>query len=414
MIDCAEDRERFKQMLMALELKQPPNRTASTVAEGLAGAAAIGYPLVMRPSNVLGGRAMEIIHEQVDLERYMRDAEIMSKTYPERLPILLDRFLNDAIEVDVDAVSDGVDVIIGGIMEHIEEAGVHSGDSACSLPPFSLPVAMQNELRRQTIAMARALNVVGLMNVQFAIQGETVYVLEVNPRASRTVPFVSKATGVPLAKIAARCMAGQSLAEQGVTGEVVPPYYSVKEAVFPFIKFPGVDTILGPEMKSTGEVMGVGETFAEAFVKSQLAASVKLPKSGNVFISVREADKPGAVDVARSLAELGFTILATRGTAAAISAAGVPVKSVNKVAEGRPHIVDMVKNGEVNLIINTVDSKPAVMRDSYSIRHAALQGRVTYYTTLAGARAACIGMHHLDDLQVYDVQSQHKRKAVVS
>ncbi|ADL56261.1 carbamoyl-phosphate synthase large subunit [Gallionella capsiferriformans] len=414
MIDCAEDRERFKQMLMALELKQPPNRTASTVAEGLAGAAAIGYPLVMRPSNVLGGRAMEIIHEQVDLERYMRDAEIMSKTYPERLPILLDRFLNDAIEVDVDAVSDGVDVIIGGIMEHIEEAGVHSGDSACSLPPFSLPVAMQNELRRQTVAMARALNVVGLMNVQFAIQGETVYVLEVNPRASRTVPFVSKATGVPLAKIAARCMAGQSLAEQGVTGEVVPPYYSVKEAVFPFIKFPGVDTILGPEMKSTGEVMGVGETFAEAFVKSQLAASVKLPKSGNVFISVREADKPGAVDVARSLAELGFTILATRGTAAAISAAGVPVKSVNKVAEGRPHIVDMVKNGEVNLIINTVDSKPAVMRDSYSIRHAALQGRVTYYTTLAGARAACIGMHHLDDLQVYDVQSQHKRKAVVS
>ncbi|HCI51861.1 MAG TPA: carbamoyl phosphate synthase large subunit [Gallionella sp.] len=414
MIDCAEDRERFKQMLMALELKQPPNRTASTVAEGLAGAAAIGYPLVMRPSNVLGGRAMEIIHEQADLERYMRDAEIMSKTYPERLPILLDRFLNDAIEVDVDAVSDGVDVIIGGIMEHIEEAGVHSGDSACSLPPFSLPVAMQNELRRQTIAMARALNVVGLMNVQFAIQGETVYVLEVNPRASRTVPFVSKATGVPLAKIAARCMAGQSLAQQGVTGEVVPPYYSVKEAVFPFIKFPGVDTILGPEMKSTGEVMGVGETFAEAFVKSQLAASVKLPKSGNVFISVREADKPGAVDVARSLADLGFTILATRGTAAALSAAGVPVKSVNKVAEGRPHIVDMVKNGEVNLIINTVDSKPAVMRDSYSIRHAALQGRVTYYTTLAGARAACIGMHHLDDLQVYDVQSQHKRKAVVS
>ncbi len=414
MIDCAEDRERFKQMLMQLNLKQPPNRTASTVAEGLAGAAAIGYPLVMRPSNVLGGRAMEIIHEQADLERYMRDAEVMSKTYPERLPILLDRFLNDAIEVDVDAVSDGCDVIIGGIMEHIEEAGVHSGDSACSLPPFSLPVAMQNELRRQTVAMARALNVVGLMNVQFAIQGETVYVLEVNPRASRTVPFVSKATGVPLAKIAARCMAGQSLAQQGVTGEVVPPYYSVKEAVFPFIKFPGVDIILGPEMKSTGEVMGVGDTFAEAFVKSQLAASVKLPKSGKVFISVREADKPGAVEVARSLAALGFTLLATRGTAAAIAAAGIAVTVVNKVAEGRPHIVDMVKNGEVSLIINTVESKPAVMRDSYSIRHAALQGRVTYYTTLAGARAACVGLHHLDGLQVYDVQTQHKRNSVAS
>jgi carbamoyl-phosphate synthase large subunit len=314
----------------------------------------------------------------------------------------------------VDAVSDGCDVIIGGIMEHIEEAGVHSGDSACSLPPFSLSVAMQNELRRQTVAMARALNVVGLMNVQFAIQGETVYVLEVNPRASRTVPFVSKATGVPLAKIAARCMAGQSLAQQGVTGEVVPPYYSVKEAVFPFIKFPGVDIILGPEMKSTGEVMGVGDTFAEAFVKSQLAASVKLPKSGNVFISVREADKPGAVEVARSLAALGFTLLATRGTAAAIAAAGVAVTVVNKVAEGRPHIVDMVKNGEVSLIINTVESKPAVMRDSYSIRHAALQGRVTYYTTLAGARAACVGLHHLDGLQVYDVQTQHKRNSVAS
>ncbi len=414
MIDCAEDRERFKQMLMGLDLKQPPNRTASTVAEGLAGAAAIGYPLVMRPSNVLGGRAMEIIHAQVDLERYMRDAEVMSRTYPERLPILLDRFLNDAIEVDVDAVSDGVDVIIGGIMEHIEEAGVHSGDSACSLPPFSLSEAMQDELRRQTVAMARALNVVGLMNVQFAIQGETVYVLEVNPRASRTVPFVSKATGVPLAKIAARCMAGQSLAQQGVTREVVPDYYSVKEAVFPFIKFPGVDVILGPEMKSTGEVMGVGNTFAEAFVKSQLAASVNLPKSGNVFISVREADKPGAVEVARTLEKLGYALLATRGTAAAITAAGIAVKVLNKVGEGRPNVVDMIKNGEVSLIVNTVESNPSVMRDSYSIRHAALQGRVTYYTTLAGARAACIGMQHLDDLQVYDVQTQHKRKAVTS
>ncbi|MDH2916149.1 MAG: carbamoyl-phosphate synthase large subunit, partial [Gallionella sp.] len=409
MIDMAEDRARFQAMLRKLELKQPPNRTASHGAEAVAGAAEIGYPLVMRPSNVLGGRGMEIIHAQPDLERYMRDAEELAKIYPERMPILLDRFLNDAIEVDVDAVSDGKQVIIGGIMEHIEEAGVHSGDSACSLPPYSLSAKMQDELRRQTVAMAKELNVIGLMNVQFAIQGETVYVLEVNPRASRTVPYVSKATGVPLAKIAARCMAGQSLASQGVNKEVIPPYYSVKEAVFPFIKFPGVDTILGPEMKSTGEVMGVGETFAEAFVKSQLAASVKLPKSGKVFISVREADKTGAAEVARSLKELGFTILATRGTGSVISAAGVEVTIVNKVQEGRPHIVDMIKNGEVSLIVNTVDSKPSVMKDSYSIRHAALQGRVTYYTTLAGARAACLGMHHLAELQVYDVQSLHRR-----
>jgi carbamoyl-phosphate synthase large subunit len=409
MIDCAEDRARFQQMLHKLNLKQPPNRTACNVEEGNAGVAEIGYPLVMRPSNVLGGRAMEIIHEQADLERYMRDAQEMSKTYPERMPILLDRFLDDAIEVDVDAVSDGKDVIIGGIMEHVEQAGVHSGDSACSLPPFSLSQALQDELRRQTVAMAKMLNVVGLMNVQFAIQGETVYVLEVNPRASRTVPFVSKATGMPLAKIAARCMAGQSLAQQGITNEVIPPYYSVKEAVFPFIKFPGVDTILGPEMKSTGEVMGVGDTFAEAFVKSQLAASVKLPKDGKVFISVREADKSGVVEIARSLVQLGFTLRATRGTAAVISAAGIAVDVVNKVAEGRPHVVDMIKNGEVSLIINTVDSKPSVMRDSYSIRHVALQGRVTYYTTLAGARAACVGMQHLTALSVYDLQSQHKR-----
>jgi carbamoyl-phosphate synthase large subunit len=409
MIDCAEDRARFQAMLRELNLKQPPNRTASNVADAVAGAAEIGYPLVMRPSNVLGGRAMEIIHAQPDLERYMRDAEEMSKTYPERMPILLDRFLNDAIEIDVDAVSDGIQVIIGGIMEHIEEAGVHSGDSACSLPPYSLSTTLQDELRRQTVAMAKSLKVVGLMNVQFAIQGETVYVLEVNPRASRTVPFVSKATGVSLAKIAARCMAGNTLLQQGVTKEIIPPYYSVKEAVFPFIKFPGVDVILGPEMKSTGEVMGVGNTFAEAFVKSQLAASVKLPKDGKVFISVREADKPATVEVAKKLHDLGFTILATRGTASLIAAGGVPVIVVNKVAEGRPHIVDMIKNGEVKLIINTVDSKPSVMRDSYSIRHAALQGRVTYYTTLAGARAACMGMQHLTELQVYDLQSLHKR-----
>ncbi len=409
MIDCAEDRARFQQMLQQLGLKQPPNRTVSTSEQANQAAQELGYPLVMRPSNVLGGRAMEIVHGQPDLERYMRDAVEDAKIYPERMPILLDRFLNDAIEVDVDAISDGNEVLIGGIMEHIEEAGVHSGDSACSLPPYSLTAEMQDELRRQTRAMAKALNVVGLMNVQFAIQGETVYVLEVNPRASRTVPFVSKATGVPLAKIAARCMAGQALAQQGVSEEVVPPYCSVKEAVFPFIKFPGVDIILGPEMKSTGEVMGVGETFAEAFVKSQLAAGVKLPSSGKVFISVREADKAGAVEVARSLRELGFTVLATRGTGAVCAEAGVAVTVVNKVAEGRPHIVDMIKNGEVSLIVNTVDSKPSVMRDSYSIRHAALQGRVTYYTTLAGARAACLGMQHMAELQVYDVQAQHRR-----
>jgi carbamoyl-phosphate synthase large subunit len=409
MIDCAEDRSRFQQMLHQLNLKQPPNRTACSVEEGIAGVAEIGYPLVMRPSNVLGGRAMEIIHEQSDLERYMLDAQEMSITYPERMPILLDRFLDDAIEVDVDAVSDGKDVIIGGIMEHIEQAGVHSGDSACSLPPFSLSKKLQEELRRQTVAMAKALKVVGLMNVQFAIQGDTVYVLEVNPRASRTVPFVSKATGIPLAKVAARCMAGVSLAQQGMTREVIPPYYSVKEAVFPFIKFPGVDTILGPEMKSTGEVMGVGDTFAEAFVKSQLAASVKLPKDGKVFVSVRDADKSGVLEIARSLVRLGFALRATRGTASVISAAGIAVDVVNKVAEGRPHIVDMIKNGEISLIVNTVDSRPSVMRDSYSIRHAALQGRVTYFTTLAGARAACVGMRHLTALSVSDLQSQHQR-----
>ncbi|MDO8413630.1 MAG: carbamoyl-phosphate synthase large subunit [Gallionellaceae bacterium] len=411
MIDCAEDRARFQKMLQRLGLKQPPNRTVSTLEQAVVAAQEIGYPLVVRPSNVLGGRAMEIVHAQADLERYMNGAVESAKIFPERMPILLDRFLNDAIEVDVDAVSDGAEVLIGGIMEHIEEAGVHSGDSACSLPPFSLSQAMQNELRRQTQAMAQALNVVGLMNVQFAIQGETVYVLEVNPRASRTVPFVSKATGIALAKVAARCMVGKTLAQQGVTKEVIPPYYSVKEAVFPFIKFPGVDTILGPEMKSTGEVMGVGDTFAEAFVKSQLAAGVKLPSSGKVFISVRGADKPGAIEIAKSLRDMGFTLLATRGTAAVLVAAGVAVAVVNKVAEGRPHIVDMIKNGEISLIINTVDSKRSAMQDSYSIRHAALQGRVTYYTTLAGARAACVGMKQWVEWRVYDVQTQHKRLA---
>jgi carbamoyl-phosphate synthase large subunit len=352
---------------------------------------------------VLGGRAMEIVHEQADLERYMREAIKVSNDSP----VLLDRFLNDASEIDVDAVSDGKDVIIGGVMEHIEQAGVHSGDSACSLPPFSLSPELQDELRRQTVAMARALKVVGLMNVQFAIQNGVVYVLEVNPRASRTVPFVSKATGLQLAKIAARCMAGKSLAEQGVTAEVVPPYYSVKEAVFPFIKFPGADTILGPEMKSTGEVMGIGKTFAEAFLKSQMASGERLPSSGKVFLSVRDSDKERAVEVARSLHQLGFSLLATRGTAAAIAAAGLPVTPVNKVAEGRPHIVDMIKNREIALIVNTVEDRRTAIRDSYSIRRAALQQRVSLFTTLAGARAGCTGIEQGQELRAYSVQSLH-------
>ncbi|GMU50293.1 MAG: carbamoyl-phosphate synthase large chain [Candidatus Desulfobacillus denitrificans] len=403
MIDAAEDRERFQQMLHELGLKQPPNRTARTEEEAIRLATEIGYPLVVRPSYVLGGRAMEIVHEQKDLERYMRDAIQVSNDSP----VLLDRFLNDATEVDVDALSDGKQVLIGGIMQHIEQAGVHSGDSACSLPPYTLTQEVQDQLREQTAKMARALNVVGLMNVQFAIQNGTVYVLEVNPRASRTVPFVSKATGLPLAKVAARCMAGRSLAGQGVTREIVPPYYSVKEAVFPFIKFPGVDTILGPEMKSTGEVMGVGRTFAEAFVKSQLAAGVRLPKSGKAFVSVKEQDRAKAVEIARDLAEIGFALLATRGTGAAIEAAGLKVQIVNKVAEGRPHIVDMIKNNEVALIINTVEEKRQAIADSRSIRTSALAQRVEVFTTIEGARAACAGMRHLAELETYALQALH-------
>ena len=408
-IDVAEDRERFQKLLTKLKLKQPPNRTARSAQRALAAAAEIGYPLVVRPSYVLGGRAMEIVHEQSELERYMREAIKVSNDSP----VLLDRFLNDAIEVDVDAISDGTEVIIGGVMEHIEQAGVHSGDSACSLPPFSLSPELQEELRRQTVAMAKALKVNGLMNVQFAIQngpeGDVVYVLEVNPRASRTVPFVSKATGLPLAKIAARCMAGRSLADQKVTHEIVPPYYCVKEAVFPFIKFPGADTILGPEMKSTGEVMGVGETFAEAFVKSQLGSGERLPKSGKVFVSLRDADKERVLDIARVLTGMGFTLVATHGTAKALEAGGLAVTRINKVAEGRPHIVDMIKNGEIVFIINTVEEKRSAIRDSYSIRRAALQRRVTLYTTLAGARAAANGMAQARELQVYSLQNLHKR-----
>jgi len=403
-IDRAEDRERFQQMLQELGLKQPPNRTARTPEEALRLAQEIGYPLVVRPSYVLGGRAMEIVHEQAQLERYMREAVKVSN----ESPVLLDRFLNDALEVDVDALSDGEEVIIGGIMEHIEQAGVHSGDSACSLPPYSLSSELQDELRKQTVQMAKALGVVGLMNVQFAIQGETVYVLEVNPRASRTVPFVSKACGIQLAKIAARCMTGKTLKAQGVTREVVPSYYSVKEAVFPFIKFPGVDTILGPEMKSTGEVMGVGRTFAEAFVKSQLGSGDKLPKGGKAFISVRREDREKVVEIARSLANLGFQLVATKGSASALSDAGLKVTPVNKVAEGRPHIVDMIKNGEISFIVNVTEDKKAIT-DSYEIRRNALQHKVTYYTTLAGAKAACIGMAHMQELEVQSLQGLHEQ-----
>jgi len=403
MIDCAEDRERFQKLLHQLGLRQPPNRTARDPESALALAQEIGYPVVVRPSYVLGGRAMEIVHQQADLERYMREAVKVSNDSP----VLIDRFLNDATEVDVDAICDGEQVLIGGVMEHIEQAGVHSGDSACSLPPFSLTPALQAELRRQTEALARGLNVVGLMNVQYAIQNEIVFVLEVNPRASRTVPYVSKATGLALAKIAARCMAGRTLASQGVVREVVPSYFSVKEAVFPFLKFPGVDTILGPEMKSTGEVMGVGETFAEAFVKAQLAAGVRLPRSGKVFISVRNADKPRVVEIARSLRGLGFILYGTRGTAAYLAERGIEVTAVNKVTEGRPHIVDMIKNGEIAMIVNTTDERRASIQDSYSIRRSALQARVTYFTTVAGARAACAGMQHMQELRAYSVQALH-------
>jgi carbamoyl-phosphate synthase large subunit len=413
MIDAAEDRERFQKLLHALDLRQPPNRTARAEDEALRLAEEIGYPLVVRPSYVLGGRAMEIVHDGRDLERYMREAVKVSHDSP----VLLDRFLNDAIECDVDCISDGEAVFIGGVMEHIEQAGVHSGDSACSLPPYSLSDATVEEIKRQTAAMARGLNVVGLMNVQFAIQNvdgtDVIYVLEVNPRASRTVPFVSKATGLQLAKIAARCMVGQTLAKQGITREVIPPYFSVKEAVFPFNKFPGIDPILGPEMRSTGEVMGVGKTFGEALFKSQLGASIKLPKTGTVVLTVKDSDKGKAVAVAQLLHELGFPMVATKGTAAAIAAAGLPVRVVNKVKDGRPHIVDLIKNREISLVFTTVDETRTAIADSRSIRTSAQANGVTYYTTISAARAVMDGLMASksgakDSLEVYSLQNLHR------
>lgn len=406
-IDLAEDRERFQGVIEAAGLSQPPNRTATSAEQAFVLAAEIGYPLVVRPSYVLGGRAMEIVYEQSELAQYMNEAVKVSNASP----VLLDRFLDDAIEVDVDAVCDGEQVLIGGIMEHIEQAGVHSGDSACSLPPYSLAPHISDQIRAQMSAMALRLGVVGLMNAQFAIQGESIFVLEVNPRASRTVPFVSKATGVPLAKIAARCMVGNRLSDQGFMREVIPASYAVKEAVFPFIKFPGVDPILGPEMKSTGEVMGVGATFGEAYAKAQLAASVELPRSGRVFISVRDADKNAAVTVARDLERRGFALVATAGTGARLQAAGIECAVINKVAEGRPHIVDAIKNAEIDLIINTTEGRLAIA-DSFSIRREALHNKICYTTTMAGARATCQALDYLDAVSVCSLQDLYQEARV--
>ncbi|MDK4675848.1 carbamoyl-phosphate synthase large subunit [Kingella kingae] len=404
-IDAAEDRERFQQVLNELGLRQPPNRIARNETEALTLAEEIGYPLVVRPSYVLGGRAMQVVHSEEQLQRYMREAVQVS----EDSPVLLDFFLNNAIEVDVDCVSDGKEVVIGGIMQHVEQAGIHSVDSACSLPPYSLSVEIQDEIRRQTKAMAFALNVKGLMNVQFAVQDGVVFVLEVNPRASRTVPFVSKATSVPLAKIGARAMAGISLQEQNFTAEIIPDFYAVKEAVFPFIKFPGVDTILGPEMRSTGEVMGVAETFGESYLKAQLGAGERFGKTGKVFIAVRDEDKPLILQTAKNFQALGYGLCATRGTAAYLAEHGIIAQPVNKVREGRPHIVDMIKNGEIALVINTSGSTGNEISDSQEIRRSALSQRVPQYTTVAGGEAISFGVKALSDTHVFSVQELHEQ-----
>jgi carbamoyl-phosphate synthase large subunit len=402
-IDVAEDRERFQQLVKNLGLKQPANATARTEEQAVVLAREVGFPLVVRPSYVLGGRAMEVVFTEDDLRAYMTDAVKVSNDSP----VLLDRFLDLAVEVDVDAICDGEDVLIGGIMEHVEQAGVHSGDSGCSLPPNGLTQELQEELRSQTRRLAKALNVVGLMNIQFAIQSGVVYILEVNPRASRTVPFVSKATGVPLAKLAARVMTGRKLADLGPVGERIPTYFSVKEAVFPFIKFPEADPILGPEMKSTGEVMGTGRTFGEAYAKAQAASGVTLPTRGVCLLSVRDRDKPGAVELAKMLIARGFEIVATDGTAKALAEAGVTCRRANKVREGRPHIVDMIKNDEIHLIVNTTEGKQAI-RESRSIRREAVHRRVTYYTTVAAARATCDALDHVSEVEVNRLQDLHK------
>ena len=405
-IDRAEDRERFQQMIEKLGLRQPPNKTIKAMEEGIAAAAGIGYPLIVRPSYVLGGRAMEIVYDDAELTSYLREAVQVS----DKSPVLLDRFLDQAIEVDVDIVCDGKQVVIGAVMQHIEQAGVHSGDSACSLPPYNLDERLVTDIRAQVSAMALELGVVGLMNVQLAIQHDEIYVLEVNPRASRTVPFVSKCIGKSLAKIAARCMAGTSLVDQGFTKEIVPDYFSVKEAVFPFGKFPRVDPILGPEMRSTGEVMGVAETFSEAYGKSQLAAGDLIPSKGTAFLSVRDVDKPELVDVARDLLDIGFDLIATRGTGSVLKEHGIEVKIVNKVAEGRPHIVDVLKNDEVDLIVNTTEGKLAIA-DSFQIRRTALQHKVYNATTMAGARACVEAVRHGENFSVHRIQDLHLRTA---
>ena len=405
-IDAAEDRERFQQILKDLNLRQPENRTATNEENALRLADEVGYPLVVRPSYVLGGRAMQIVHSAEELQTYMREAVKVSNDSP----VLLDHYLDNAIEVDVDCVCDGEQAVIGGIMQHIEQAGVHSGDSACSIPAYSLPNDIQDEIRRQTKAMAFALNVVGLMNVQFAVKDGVVYVLEVNPRASRTVPFVSKATGVALAKIAARVMAGESLKSQGFEKEVIPEYYSVKEAVFPFIKFPGVDTILGPEMRSTGEVMGVGKTFSEAYLKAQLGAGEKIPKSGKIFLSVRNEDKGSLKAIAKKFLEAGYTLSGTQGTAAYLQDAGIDCEKINKVREGRPHIVDALKNGEIAMAVNTVNNDAKSIKDSHAIRRNALNGRIPLYTTTAGGAAVAEAVQSLDKTNVYSVQELHGLK----
>ena len=405
-IDLAEDRERFQKLVESLHLRQPPNRTARNKEEAIEMGSDVGYPLIVRPSYVLGGRAMEIVHSDDDLGVYMEAAINVSNDSP----VLLDRFLDLAIEVDVDCICDGERVLIGGIMEHIEQAGVHSGDSGCSLPPFSLSKELQDELIEQVIKLAKGLKVVGIMNTQFAIQNNIVYLLEVNPRASRTIPFVSKAIGVPLAKIAAKVMVGESLAKQGYVNQRTPEYFSVKESVFPFIKFPGADPILGPEMKSTGEVMGIGRSFGEAYAKAQLASGVVLPRQGAALLSVRDRDKDGAVELAKILVEQGFDIVATHGSAQYLAAAGVSCRRANKVREGRPHIVDMIKNGEIDLIVNTTEGKQAI-QESTSIRAEAVRRGVTYYTTLPAAIATCKAIEHLDDSDVNRLQDLHKEVA---